>query len=105
MPKKVQCQKCLAFNSLTEDEQHLVREEHDKHLERRKLARQERDKDKTQASGDLTILAFNFDLQAVVNTPKGPFGPIFYLRKLAVYNLNIFQPRQSRWCLLLMERN
>jgi hypothetical protein len=51
------------------------------------LARQERYKDKTQASGDSTILAFNLDLQAVLNTPKGPCGQIFYLRKLAVYNL------------------
>jgi hypothetical protein len=42
----------------------LVKEEHDKHLERRKLVRQECDKDKTQASGDSTILAVNFDLQA-----------------------------------------
>jgi hypothetical protein len=43
-----------------------------------------------QASGDSTILAFNFDVQAVLNTPKGPRGQIFYLRKLAVYNLTFF---------------
>lgn len=36
------------------------------------------------------ILAFNFDLQSVLSTPKGATGPFFYVRKFAIYNLTIY---------------
>ncbi|CAH1110346.1 unnamed protein product [Psylliodes chrysocephalus] len=46
--------------------------------------------DKLKAIGNSTILAFNFDPEAVLTTPKGSAGQIFYLRKLAVYNLTVY---------------
>jgi hypothetical protein len=64
----------LAFNSLTQDEQLLAKEEQDKYLERQKLAHQEHGEGRMQALGELTILAFNCDLQVVLNTPRGTCG-------------------------------
>lgn len=89
-PKKDQCRKCLAYGNFTQDqkaEQELL---HKEHLERKEDARKCRDNDKHVAQGNSDILAFNFDLQSVLSTPKGPAGQIFYLRKLAVYNLTIY---------------
>lgn len=32
------------------------------------------------------LLTFNFDLEAVLITSKGPAGQFFYMRKFAIYN-------------------
>jgi hypothetical protein len=40
----------------------LQKKNHDKHLERKTLARQTRDQDKSEALQYFSILAFNFDL-------------------------------------------
>ena len=42
------------------------------------------------AKSNSKVLFFNFDLQAVLSTPKSDAGQIFYKRKLSVYNLCIF---------------
>lgn len=59
-------------------------------IKRRDEAFKRRDSDKAAAKGDNKTLAFNFDLEAVPQTPKGAAGPFFYVRKLAVYNLTIY---------------
>ncbi|KAJ2945262.1 hypothetical protein O0L34_g9336 [Tuta absoluta] len=59
-------------------------------LDRKEKAFQHRDDDKAAAQKDSKILAFNFDLESVLSTPKGAAGPFFYVRKLAVYNLTIY---------------
>lgn len=41
------------------------------------------------------VLAIQLDLQAVPNTPKGASGPFFYVRKLAVYNLTIYNLKDA----------
>ncbi|KAJ8868061.1 hypothetical protein PR048_031870 [Dryococelus australis] len=61
-----------------------------KHLECKEAEREHRNEDKEAAKNDSNILAFNFDLQAVFNTPKCAVGPFFYVRKLAVYNLALY---------------
>ncbi|KAJ8886049.1 hypothetical protein PR048_012255 [Dryococelus australis] len=54
------------------------------------MACQECNKDKLSANDNEHILAFTFDLQAVLNAPKGPCGQIFYLQKLEVHNLTVY---------------
>lgn len=89
-PKKDQCKTCLAFRSLSGEEKEERTEHYERHMKRKEMARRERDFDKAVAQGNSETLAFNFDLQAVLTTPKGAAGEIFYLRKLAVYNLTIY---------------
>lgn len=90
-PKKDQCKKCLAYNTISDDAEKIQKEEeYNLHLKRRTEARERRDEDKLSAQHDSKTLSFNFDLQAVLNTPKGPAGQIFYLRKFAVYNFTIY---------------
>lgn len=89
-PKKDQCKKCLARKEMTETERIEQNEDFQQHLERKELARNARDDDKKIAKENTNVLSFNFDLQAVLTTPKGPAGQIFYLRKLAIYNLTVY---------------
>ncbi|KAJ8884248.1 hypothetical protein PR048_016105 [Dryococelus australis] len=60
--------------------------------------------DRLAAKNNVKILVFNFDLQAVVSIPKEPHGQIFYLRKLAVYNLTVYNlGNQNGMCYLYNE--
>ncbi|KAJ4452207.1 hypothetical protein ANN_03725 [Periplaneta americana] len=67
---------------LTENEKESYKE----HVERKEAARNLKDVGEEKTKNNKTMLAFEFDLQAVLSTPKGAQGPLFYVRKLAVYN-------------------
>lgn len=89
-PKKDQCKKCLAQENLTESQKEEGRKTYEEHIQKKNMARKERDNDKQKARENSDVLAFNFDLEAVLTTPKGSAGQIFYLRKLAIYNLTVY---------------
>lgn len=65
------------------------------HCERKEAAHKIRDKDKEDAKSNVNVLAIQSDLQAVPNAPKGVSGPFFYVRKLAVYNLTIYNLKDA----------
>ncbi|KAJ8883104.1 hypothetical protein PR048_014943 [Dryococelus australis] len=73
---KDQCRKCLAYNSLTEEDKPKKRIERDRHKGKAEMAHQECNKDKLTAKDNQHILDH--------------CGQIFYLRKLAVYNLTVY---------------
>lgn len=89
-PKKDLCKVCVTFEGSSEVEKTLSREAYEKYQERKEVARVKRNEDKQSALEDKKILAFNFDLQSVLSTPKGAAGPFYNVRKLAVYNLTIY---------------
>jgi hypothetical protein len=89
-PKKDQCMKCLKYKDLCSDEKEISNDEHEQYLSRKDLAREHINNDKETAISNAHLLAFNFDLQAVLYTPKTEAGQIFYKRKLAVYNLTMY---------------
>ena len=71
-------------------EKETFQHEFDDHLKRKGLARSHRDTDKFACKNNSKVLSFNFDLLAVLSTPKNDAGQIFYKPKLSVYNLRIF---------------
>ncbi|CAH0698686.1 unnamed protein product [Spodoptera exigua] len=89
-PKKDLCKHCIAYKEMNIKEKAEHQEIHALHLSRKDEARKCRDEDKEQAQTDDKTLSFNFDLEAVLSTPKGAAGPFFYVRKLAVYNLTVY---------------
>nr|XP_022908590.1 uncharacterized protein LOC111419935 [Onthophagus taurus] len=89
-PKKDACKQCEAFSNLDEAQYKEQEHSHKLHLDRKEDARKCRNDDKIAAQENPDVLSFNFDLQAVLTTPKGPADQIFYMRKLAVYNLTIY---------------
>lgn len=89
-PKKDQCKFCLAYKAFSSKKQEEEKSKFELHMAKKESARRERDLDKEVSQSNKKIIAFNFDLQAVLTTPKGPSGQIFYMRKLAVYNLTVY---------------
>ena len=88
-PKKDQCTKCRTYDSLNNISED-VKKEHEKHLQNKQGAREARDSDKIRAKTDPLFASFNFDKQAVLNTPQLPHQPVFYKRKLSVYNVTTY---------------
>ena len=72
------------------EEKETFQHEFDDHLKKKDLARSHRDTDKFASKNNSKVLSFNFDLQAVLSTPKSDAGQIFYKKKLSVYDLCIF---------------
>lgn len=81
MPNKDLCKKCIAYKELERNETTNSQDDsHSKHLKLRDDAYLRRDADKAAAKNDMKTLAFNFDLEAVLQTPKAASGPYFYVR-------------------------
>lgn len=90
-PKKDQCSTCNRFQSLTPEEKQIEKEDYEKHLKNKERVRElkrEKVRESERSDGKKTVV--NFDLQAVLECPKGEVSSIFYKRKLAVYNLTVF---------------
>jgi hypothetical protein len=76
-PKKDVCKHCTAFKEMSNEEKTEHQETHALHMSRKDEARKCREEDKEDAKNNDKTLPFNFDLQAVLNTPKGAARPFF----------------------------
>lgn len=87
-PKKDQCKVCNRFKLLNSEQKE--KEEHQQHLINKVKVAKLKESFKLQAKLDTTMIAANFDLEAVLYTPCNKVSTIFYSRKLATYNCTIF---------------
>jgi hypothetical protein len=60
------------------------------HLTSKEREREEKELDKQKAKSDSAVYAATFDLEAVLYTPCSTVSQIFYRRKLASYNLSVY---------------
>lgn len=86
VPKKDQCDLCERYKNSDEDEKRKISQEYDLHLKEKALARAEKDNDKGRTDG--TIVAV-YDLQAVLQIPKGQVSLFFYKSRLNCFNFTI----------------
>lgn len=87
VPKKDACKYCEKLKDSTDSNEQL---EYKAHIERKELAREEKNKDKVNAQTDETFKSFTFDLQAVLYSPSSNVSSFFYTRKFASYNLTFY---------------
>jgi hypothetical protein len=91
VPKKDACDSCTAYNvmvtagTITEAKQ----AEHDAHMRRKDQARKEKEVDKIANPEEKVVAAF--DLEQVLTCPRLTVGSAYYMRKLNVYNLTIWE--------------
>ena len=91
-PKKDSCEQCNAYaekekNNMLSPEDVTKQTEH---LTSKERAREEKELDKQKAKSDSAVYAATFDLEAVLYTPCSTVSQIFYRRKLASYNLSVY---------------
>ena len=109
-PKKDQCSACFAYDlkvkakSANEDD-HL---KHAHHINIKTVSREEKAKDKANAQAEISKLTAvcTFDLQKVLETPSAEASPLYYKRKLSLYNLTVFDlVSKDTYCMLWDETN
>lgn len=102
-PKKDQCDQCLAFDNSSNPSEEF-RASHAKHLQRKDMARAFKSQAKSKSTEDPTVATGCFDLQQVLPCPRGEASSFYYKRKLAVYNLTVYDMgTQSARCYMWPE--
>lgn len=81
-PKKDQCVVCVGYKS-----KNINEEEYREHLQLKKEARDEKEKDKISQNSDLVL---TMDLQSVLLAPFSKVSLMYYKTKLAVHNFTIY---------------
>lgn len=95
-PRKDICNACQLFESLSVEEKEKKMEEHQNHLKLKDRAREVKNdavafcQNLDFGKEDPKYCVLNFDMQAVLECPKGKTCAIFYKRKFSTYNLTIY---------------
>lgn len=107
MPIKDQCLLCTRYNRANPEEQNKIQGEYQKHIDRKQICNQERDKDKKRAEEEKNFLSATFDLQAIFQLPCTDVGLLYYTRKLTLYNLTLYEsaPPNEAYCFVWSETN
>ncbi|KAM3960074.1 uncharacterized protein ACR2FA_005875 [Aphomia sociella] len=86
-PRKDQCDLCLQYKNSTPDQKVLLQESYDAHLEEKTLSRQEKYDDRCKIDDKNKVLVF--DLQAILQSPRGDTSGFYYKSKLNSYNFTV----------------
>lgn len=86
IPKKDQCDVCECYKNSNDEEKQKLYQNYEQHLKEKTLARIEKDNDKQRA--DSTIVAV-YDLQAVMQVPKGQVSLFFYKSRINCLNFTV----------------
>ncbi|KAK5642408.1 hypothetical protein RI129_008575 [Pyrocoelia pectoralis] len=91
-PRKDQCW-CYNYKENNDEGKSTAKtkEEYELHIRRKNAADEQKKTDKKVAQEDKSIICANFDLEAVLNCPIFFAKPVFYKRKLAVFNLTVYE--------------
>ena len=100
VPKKDQCSVCNAYYTGDAEYKESVQTSWDEHKRREKEAMTVKAADKQHSVDNNNFAAITFDLQAVLYTPHARDGPIYYKRKLAVYNFTVYDGLKNGHCFL-----
>lgn len=86
-PRKDQCDLCLQYLNSSAEQKISIQKSYDAHLEEKLLSRQEKYADRLKIDDKYKVLVF--DLQAVLQSPKGDTSAFFYKSKLNSYNFTV----------------
>ena len=98
-PKKDRCEKCEEFKVAKENgvSTDVMEKDYTDHI----LEKMRADRDADKQAGN-TVLCF--DLENMVNLPKAEIGPLFYKRKLNLYNMTgHYSQNKQGYCAVWIE--
>lgn len=104
-PRKDLCQTCENYRNATEKEK--FEEIYQKHDERKRDCYAAKIRDKERASREQQFQCVTFDLQSVLQIPCSDISPMYYSRKICVYNLTFYEsaPPNDAFCFCWTELN
>lgn len=93
VPKKDQCDLCEKYKNSNDNERDDV--EMAMHMRNKELAREKKQLDKEKSKIKADFCAACYDLQQILVTPRSMSSQLFYRRKLATYNLTVYDLGRS----------
>lgn len=106
-PKKDQCVICDSYAKSTSTLGNDEMAKYEAHIKRKQEAYKAKASDKLRAETDSSFLSASFDLQSVLQVPSSNASPMYYSRKICVYNLAIYEAASPNtgYCFLWSEIN
>lgn len=86
-PKKDQCDVCVAHTNSNEEQRAEMEEKYQIHLKEKELSRKEKLADRKKVNGCNVVVIY--DLEAVLQCPRGDTSAFYYKSKLNSYNLTL----------------
>ena len=86
LPKKDQCDLYERYKNSDEEGKRTLSQQYEQHLQEKTLARIEKENDKNRTDGTVTAV---YDLQAVLQIPKGQISLFFYKSRINCLNLTV----------------
>jgi len=105
-PKKDRCNLCSIVHENTNPRslREKYKDQFTKHFNNWNKARKLRDEDKREARKDASIGVFSFDLQKQLQCPHSQISAFYYLQRLNIYNLTVFDMmKRLGYCMLWHE--
>ncbi len=90
-PRKDQCQTCTRYKLASTEKKAEIQEAQDEHLARKERAQNQKKEDASEAKMRNNLCVASFDLQSVLQIPSSEVSPMYYKRKICVYNLTIYE--------------
>lgn len=92
VPKKDLCETCSSYENSNDAEKEAMKEGYDQHLHEKTLSRIEKQRDKEDANAVVAV----YDLQAVVQLPKGDVSVFYYKSKLNALNFTVYDLQSNK---------
>lgn len=86
-PKKDQCDLCVSYDNSNNEQKQDLEDKYLKHLEEKTLSRSEKLADRQNITKDRKVVIY--DLEAVLQCPRGDTSAFYYKSKLNSYNLTL----------------
>lgn len=88
-PKKDQCEDCIKYQNAPEEEKNTLKDKYDRHLVEKELSREEKKTDKNSENKNLIVAVY--DLEAVLQCPRGEASGFYYVSKINVFNFTLYE--------------
>lgn len=88
-PKKDQCEDCVQYDNAVGKEKIAFETKYQEHQKEKNLSRKEKENDKGKAKEDSNYIVIVYDLQAVMQCPRGNTSAFYYVSKLNTFNFTI----------------
>ena len=103
-PKKDMCDFCEKYSRSSDAKKEEMNEVMKMHMKNKKMCRELKEQEKLRAQNDHTVKAACYDLQQVLTTPHSMSSQLYYRRKLATYNLTVFDlAKKDGYCYMWHE--
>lgn len=92
-PKKDQCATCATYVNASDSEKERLKDVYENHISEKDLSRNEKQIDKEKVNENYVVACF--DLQAVLQCPRGDISVFYYLSKLNVFNFTVYECKKK----------